>query len=230
MLHGLALCDEPHLLIAAAADLSPLEKPLTAAAAKLGLRVRFVFGSSGMLARQIENGAPYDLYLSANVQFANDLAKSKHLVPETVTAYAKGRIAVWSASGKFGSLKDLEGSGVRHVAIANPAHAPYGQAARQALENEGLWKSLEGKLVYGENVRQALQMAESGNADVAIVSWTLVFNRGGILLPAELHQPIVQAGGVVAGSRNEANARRFVKFLTGRAGQHLLEAHGLPPR
>lgn len=189
-----------------------------------GERIRFVFGSSGMLARQIENGAPYDVYLAANEKFAADLAAQGKLDAKSVRVYALGRIALWSKSGSGLAA-------ARRIAIANPAHAPYGEAARQALEKLAPWPEVASRLVYGENVRQALQFAESGNVDVAITAWSLVFDRGGILLAAELHEPIRQAGGVVSASRQRHTAARLLEFLASDAGQALLSRYGLfPPR
>ena len=112
------------------------------------------------------------------------------------------------------------------LALANPAHAPYGAAAREFLERRGLWKAVEPKVVYGENVRQALQFAESGNADAAITAWSLVFDRGGVLLPDRDHAPIRQAGGVVTGRPHVAEARRFLEYLASPAARKILEAHG----
>lgn len=184
-----------------------------------------------MLARQIEHGAPYDLYLSANERFVNDLAASGRLLPDSVKVYALGRLGLWSKSGKIKSLDDLKGSDVRHVAIANPVHAPYGAAAKQALESSGLWTVLQPRLVYGENVRQALEMAQSGNADAVVTAWSLVWDRAAAQLPETLHAPIRQAGGVVAASAHRAQARKFLLFLTSPEGRRILEAHGLiPPR
>ena len=216
------------LLVAAASDLVRFETPLSRAyQAKTGQPVRFVFGSSGLLTRQIENGAPYDVFLCANEDFARKLADTGHLKPDSLRLYARGRIALWSKSGKIRTLDALTGPGVRHIAIANPAHAPYGAAARQMLERGGLWRRLESRIVLGENIRQTLQFAESGNADVAIVAWTLVFDRGGILLPEESHSPIRQAAGIVEGSRQPALARVFLDLLTGAEGVALLESLGL---
>jgi molybdate transport system substrate-binding protein len=182
-----------------------------------------------MLARQIEQGAPYDVYLSANERFVADLAASGHLVPGTVRVYAVGRIALWSQEGVVRSLDGLDSARVRHVAIANPSHAPYGQAAKEALENKQLWRKLERKIVFGENVRQALQFAESGNADAAITAWSLVFASGGVLLPQVLHSPIRQGAGAVAGSRHPEWAARFLEFLTGPDAQKLLRQYGFFP-
>jgi molybdate transport system substrate-binding protein len=218
------------LLVAAAADLVPVEGPLSTAFQKVsGQGLRFALGSSGMLARQIQNGAPYDVYLSANQQYVVELVDSGDLLRDSVQTYALGRLGLWSKDGSIRNLSELANPKLRHIAIANPAHAPYGVAARQALENRKLWQSLQSKIVYGENVRQAFQFAESGNADATITSWTLVFDRGGILLPASWHKPIRQTGGVLKRSQNPDLARRFLDFLTGPEGQAVLGKYGLSP-
>ncbi len=212
------------LLVAAASDLAPLKAALQTAT---GQRVTVVLGASGSLKQQIHNGAPFDVFLSANEQYIKDLAVSGEIVPDSVEVYATGRIAVWSSSGRWKTLHNLTNSEVRKIAIANPASAPYGAAAQQALEKQGLWKALQPKIVYAENIRQALQFAESKNADAAIVSWTLAHNIGGVLIPPELHSPIRQAGGIVAASKNQAAAREFLKYLVSAAGRELLKSHGL---
>lgn len=211
------------ITIAAAADLAPLEQPLATACGPL----RFTLGSSGMLARQIENGAPYDVFLSADEKLVEGLAASGRLVPGSVKVYAYGRLALWSRDGSIKRIEDLRSARVRHLAIANPAHAPYGIAARELLQNRGLWQELQGRIVYGENVRQAVQFAESGNADAVIAAWSLLKDRGGILLPAEWHSPVRQAGGIVKGTKNLEASRRFLDFLTSPAGRELLARYGL---
>ncbi len=221
---------DPELLIATAADLSSVQEPLsTAFRSATGCQTRIILGSSGMLAQQIRQGAPYDIYLSANETFVSELAASGHLLPDSVRTYALGRIALWSKTGAVRTLPDLAKPGVLHVAIANPAHAPYGVAARQALVHEGLWGVLERKIVYGENVRQAVQYAESGNADAAITAWSLVSDRGGVLLPDAWHTPIRQGGGIVKGTRHLVEARRFMEFLASPAAVQLLGKYGLFP-
>jgi len=205
------------LLIAAASDLIDIQAPLARAYTDHnGVRLLFTFGPSGQLARQIANGAPYDVFLSADEDRVKDL--------DSVAIYAEGRIALWSKSGTIRKLDDL--AALRHIAIANPAHAPYGIAAKQALEKSGLWNKLQAKIVYGESVRNALEYAESGNAEVAITAWSLVVHRGGILLPAVLHSPIRQAGGVVKTSKNKDAARAFLRFLLLPETQRLLENNG----
>ncbi len=185
-----------------------------------------ILGSSGILARQIEQGAPYDVYLSANESYVEGLVTAGKLARDSVRVYALGRLGIWSRDGRFRDLDDLTSERVLHIALANPAHAPYGVAAREALRKLNLWPELEPKVVYGENVRQALQYAESGNADAAVTAWSLVFNRGGVLVPAELHAPIRQSGGVATASRRPVAARRFLEFLRGPEGRKLLESNG----
>jgi molybdate transport system substrate-binding protein len=217
------------VLVAAAADLANLQNPLAEIAKSRRIRLRFVFGSSGMLARQIENGAPYDVYLSANERYVRELAASGHILPDTVRVYALGRVALWSREGRLKRLEELAAPSVRNVAMPNPAHAPYGVAAREALEKMGLWDRLRTKMVYGENVRQALQFAESGDADAVLTAWSLVINKGGTLVNGDLHAPIRQACGIVKGARNQDAARKFVELLTGAEGAALLRRWGLFP-
>ena len=228
LLSSAAAAPRNSILVAAAADLQPLETELAQAFTRAtGTGVQFTFGSSGNLAQQIEHGAPYDVYLSANEGFVTRLAGLGHLLKDSVQVYALGRVALWSKGGQIRTLAELAKPGVRHVAIANPEHAPYGVAARECLKNQGLWQAVEPKLVYGENVQQTFQFAETGNADAALVAWSLVGKRGGILLPAAWHEPIRQAGGVVSSSKNAAAARRFVAWLAGSEGKAVLRGFGL---
>jgi molybdate transport system substrate-binding protein len=209
------------LIVAAASDLAPLAPKLESAYKE---KIRFTLASSGSLKQQIENGAPFDVFLSASEQYVKDLAAAG-LVTDT-TIYAIGRIALWSPNNSVSSLSDLTKKSVTHLSIPNPQHAPYGVAARQALESQGVWKDVEPKIVYGENVRQALQFAESGNVEAVITSWTLLIGKG-TLLPAEWHSPIRQTGAVVKSSSQADAARRFLKFLTGPEAQKILKDGGL---
>ncbi|MBL8229850.1 MAG: molybdate ABC transporter substrate-binding protein [Bryobacterales bacterium] len=218
------------ILVACASDLAPAQAALAESFQKLGSgKLKFVTGSSGMLARQISTGAPFDVFLSANVKYVEDLAASGAITRDSVIVYATGRLALWSRDGKVQRLEDLRRKAVRHIAIANPKHAPYGVAAQQLLEKSGMWAAVRDRIVYGENVRQALQFAESGNADVVLTAWSLLQGRG-VLLPDNLHDPIEQAAGVVSRSRNAAEARRFVQFLRGSEGAAVLRQFGFSPR
>ncbi len=177
-----------------------------------------------MLAQQIENGAPYDLFLSANAQFADRLASSGKL--ESPAVYATGRLALLWRDDKQHNVNELEQTTVRFIALANPKLAPYGVAARQALEHAGLWSKIEPKVVYGENVRQALQLFDSGNADAVLTSDGLVSDRKAQLIPADWHQPIVQKAGIVAASRRQKEAGLFLQFLLGPTAQAIFAHHG----
>lgn len=217
------------LLIAAASDLAPLVPALERQFEhSTGHHARFSLASSGSLARQIENGAPFDVFLSANEQYVAELAGHHQVDPASVTRYALGRLALWSASHRLRKLPDLLDSGIQHIAMPNPAHAPYGIAARQALEQQGLWKRIETKIVYGENVRQALQFAESRNSDAVITSWTLLKGRGS-LLAAEGHEPIAQTAAIISASKQPAAAKAFIAFLLGPEGSKILQDGGLFP-
>jgi len=212
------------LLVAAAADLTPLEGSLQQAfAAKTGLKVRFAFGASGMLAGQIRAGAPFDLFLSANEAYTNELAQGGFLDRDSVRVYALGRVGLYGAK----TVSELKHLNVRHIAIPNPKHAPYGVAAEEVLRRAGLLDLLRPKLVYGENVLQAFQYAQSGNAEVCLTSWTLLKDAGGVLIPASQHEPIRQTGGVVKGAAHVQAARAFMSFLTSVDGQTVLVRAGL---
>ena len=217
----------PQILIGAAADLQPLQDKLVKAFSKeTGVTPVFTFAASGSLAQQIEHGAPYDVYLSANERFVKQLAGSGRLLRDSVVVYAYGRIALWSKNAQIRSVTDLLRPEVKRVAIANPLHAPYGAAAKEALQSQGLWQKIESKIVYGENVAETFQYARTGNADACIVSDSLVLGKGGIVLPGSWHGRISQSGAVVAGSRKDAEARRFLRFLREGQGREILRQFG----
>ena len=204
------------VLVAAASDLVPLERPLSEAfAAKTGIKANFSFGSSGMLAGQIRNGAPFDVYLSANEVFTTELAKIGFVLPETVRLYALGRVGLFGAK----TVAELKRPEIRHIAIPNPKHAPYGVAAEEILSRAGVLELVRPKLVYGENVRQTFEYARSGNAEVCLTSWTLVKDAGGVLIHSSQHAPIRQSGGIVKGCTHPESARKFLEFLLSPAGR-----------
>ncbi len=199
-------------------------------------RVRISFGSSGQLATQIEQGAPFDVFFSANEAFVQELARKGSIVPGTVQLYAIGRIVLWvktvspiTVTDGFAVLLDER---VRFVAIANPEHAPYGQAAVQALRTAGAYERVRPKLVLGENISQTLQFVQTGNADVGIVALSLaiaptVRPTGRYwTVPAYLHRPIRQAAGVTARSSRQDLARAFLTFVNGPAGRPIMRRYG----
>lgn len=211
------------LLVAAASDLAPLEQKIAGALPEC--QIRLSFGSSGTLARQIVHGAEFDLFLAASRRYVEDTVKAKAADAATVRPYARGRVAVWSKHGI--TWKTLEKAA--RISIANPVHAPYGAAAKQVLERQGRWASLEPKLVYGENIRQSWRFAATGNTDATLTAWTLVFDKGGELLPEAWHDPILQTAVIPKRSNNPAAAAKLIEWLTSPAGQKVLSAAGLMP-
>lgn len=213
----------PPLTVAAAADLSALQDPLTKA---YGQPLRFVIASSAVLAQQIENGAPYDVFLSANAAYVDRLASSGKLGPGSIRVYTIGRLGILWRDGKRHPVHDLAQNWVRIVALPNPRLAPYGVAAQQALQHARLWPKIQPKVVYGENVRETLEMFTSGNADAVLTSASLLQGKNPGLIPSDWHAPIAQKGGVVAGAKNLGDARRFMDFLISPAGQAVFARFG----
>jgi molybdate transport system substrate-binding protein len=218
--------------VAAAADLIPaFEEIGRQFEATHKTKVVFSFGSTGLLTRQIENGAPMDVFAAASEDFINELEQKGLIISDTKAIYARGRITLWTSKDsllKVEKVNDLTSNDVKRIAIANPDHAPYGIAAREALQAAGIWDAVKEKLVYGDNIRQTLQFAETGNVDVAIVALSLSKQSDGrwILIPAELHKPINQTLAVINGTKDEQTARAFTAFITGSAGQSILAKYG----
>ena len=216
-----------NLTVAAAADLSKVTPELAQAFEKTNptVQVRFVIQASAMLSQQIENGAPYDVFLSANAQFVDRLISSNKIDP-SAAVYATGRLAILWRDGKRHDINDLTQDWVRFVALANPKLAPYGVAAQQSLEHERLWEKLQPKVVYGENVRQTLELFDSGNADAVLTSDGLVSDRSPQLIPPDWHKPIIQKAGIVSASKKQKEAALFLKFLLGPTAQAIFAKYG----
>lgn len=234
----------PPVVVAAAADLKFALSEIAADYEKdSGQTVKLAFGSSGNFARQIPQGAPFDLFLSADEDYVLKLAAQGFLRDEGAL-YAIGRIALLVPHGSKlrvdGELKDLVAAvadgRVQRFAIANPEHAPYGRAARAALQRAGIWDALQGRLVLGENVAQAAQFATSGSTQGGIVAWSLarspeVAKLGeSALLPADWHPPLRQRMALTR--KAGADARRFYDYLQQPAARAVFERHGftLPAR
>jgi molybdate transport system substrate-binding protein len=222
----------PELTVAAASDLSNSFQEIGRQfEATHKIKVTFSFGSSGLLTRQIENGAPMDLFAAANVDYINQLEQKGLIVPGTKAIYARGRITLWTTADsplKIEKLADLTRPEVKRIAIANPDHAPYGLAAQQALQSAGIWEAVKPKLVLGDNIRQTMQYAETGNVDVSIVALSLSQESKGrwALIPEEMHKPIDQGLAVMKTTPNEAAAREFASFVTGPEGRAILGKYG----
>jgi molybdate transport system substrate-binding protein len=231
------------LTVFAAADLRrALPEVARAYRAAGGDSVVMVFGATRALAAQIEHGAPADAFLAADDAVAAELAARGVVVDSTRTPYAVGRLVVVAACAVDGAgsagvcprfaLADLAVPAVRSVSLANPEHAPYGRAARQALERAGLWQAVEPKLVVAADVAQAFQLVVTGNVDAGLVAVAVVHDSSGVastLVPDTLHDRLRQTAAVVAASANGARALAFVRYVAGADGQAVLRRHGFEP-
>jgi molybdate transport system substrate-binding protein len=218
--------------VAGAADLAFAFKEIGAAfEAKTGKQVTFTFGSTGQLAKQISEGAPYDVFAAANVSFVDEVVKAGACDETTKAMYARGRIVVWTkkSTGAVTKLEDLTDPRFVKIAIANPEHAPYGKAAQQALESVGIWDQIKPKIVFGENVQQTLQFAQTGNteASIAALSLATVTEDGAYLVIDEkLHKPIDQALVVCKRGGNTLVAKQFAAFVSSPEGRAIMKKFG----
>jgi len=223
---------EKRILVAAASDLTPAFEEIGREFEKTtGTKITFSFSSTGTLAKQIENGAPMDVFAAANVEFIEGLDKKGLIIPDTKALYARGRITLWTHADsklKIEKLEDLARPEVQKVGIANPEHAPYGTAARQAMQTLGIWEQVKEKTVFADNVRMALQFAETGNTDVSVVALSISLQSKGrwVLIPQELHKPLDQALAVMKDTKNEHEARRFAAFINGPQGRPIMRKYG----
>jgi molybdate transport system substrate-binding protein len=226
----------PQLLVAAASDLAYCTDELAAAfkAEAPEAELKFSTGSSGNFFAQIRNGAPFEVFLSADVGYPAQLAKLGAADGKTLTTYAVGQLALWTVDEQVDlshGLAVLREPRTGRVAIANPATAPYGRAARALLERNGLWIAVQPKLVIGENIAQTAQFVQSGNAQLGIVSVSLLRSPrlagvGRYMLLPDGDGPIEQAAIVTAAGRNNPLAARFVRFLASPAAHAIFERHG----
>lgn len=222
------------LAVAAASDLQVVLPELAARfrSEADGPPLELIYGSSGNLARQIRQGAPFDLFLSADRGLVDVLAAEDIVKPASVRPYAVGSLVIVTPAGSSprppARLVDLLDPGFRRIAMANPDLAPYGRAARQALEGAGLWERLEPRIVLAETVRQALQYVETGNAEAGLVGRAIASTPYVTIAPVDVegHDPIVQALGVVAASPSADRAEAFARFVAGPEGQAILARYG----
>jgi molybdate transport system substrate-binding protein len=226
--------------VAAAAD---LKFALEEAAARLArrrpaLRIEATYGSSGSMHAQLRQRAPYDVYLSADVDYPRNLVAMGVGASADLFTYATGRLVVWVPKGSAlaierDGLRALEGAS--RIAIANPRHAPYGRAAQAALRRAGIWDRVSRRLVLGENVAQAAQFVQSGAADAAIIAKSLAsapaLAASGRFrdVPADMHPPLVQGGLILPWAVSRAAAEQLRDFLLAGEGRELLAAFGFDP-
>ena len=230
-------CSAEELSIAAAADLNFALKDIAAKYQHdTGNTLKLAFGSSGNFVVQIQNGAPFDLFFSADVGYPKKLEQSGLAEPGTLYRYATGKIVLWVPSNsKLDLRKGMEillDPSVRRIAIANPAHAPYGRAAEEALKNAGLYDRVKDKLVMGENISQTAQFVQTGNADVAIVALSLAtaptMRPEGryVEVAAGMYRPIEQAVVVLKISSKKSAAKEFLVYLQRKDIRDVLSKYG----
>lgn len=225
------------LTVAAAADLNYAFKDLVAEFERhTGEHVKLSLGSSGNFYSQISNGAPFDLYFSADIEYPKKLIHEGLAVPNSLYQYATGRIVLWLPKGsKLDVAKGMDvllDPSIKKIAIANPKHAPYGRAAVAAMEHFKVYDRVKGKLVLGENVSQAAQFAQSGAADIGIIALSLALappvQAVGTywLIPQEAHPRIDQGAVIVKSSKNQDSGRKFLEFLQTPEGRAVMKRYG----
>ena len=252
LLLALAACEKPapvtpgppphRVTVAAAADLKFAFDQIAMAfvAKNPDIDVETTYGSSGTFATQIEKGAPFDLFLSADLQYPQRLIDKNRAVADSLLTYATGYIVIWTRSASpldplVLKEKTLLDPAAKKIAIANPLHAPYGRAAEAAMKKLGVYDGVKDKLVLGENIAQAAQFAESGNADVGIIALSLAMpppmqNKGRFWqIPPEAYPPIQQAAVITTKSKVPAAAKRLRDFLATREAADILSTFGFKP-
>jgi molybdate transport system substrate-binding protein len=228
------------LSIAAASDLQAVFPEIAGRFERQnGIKARASFGSSGNFFAQIQNGAPFDLFLSANLDYPRQLIASGHADADSLLEYAVGRLVLWTRKDSgidvSQGLHALTGANVRRIAIANPQHAPYGRAAQSALRQAGIYNDVQHKLVFGENISQTAQLADSGNAQVGLIALSLALGPAlqasgkYVEIPGTAHPPLDQAAVIMSHARNKVAAREFVAFLRRPETIQLLQRFGFTP-
>lgn len=198
--------------------------------------IETIYGSSGKGMHQIENGAPYHLYFSANESFVEKLYKEGHAV-EAPKLYAVGRVVIWSTNPQFDASKgfeNLKASWVKKIAIANPAHAPYGEKAKQALEKIGIYEAIRPQLVFGENISHTAQFVQSGAAEVGVIALSLALapsiaegkTPSYFLIDHKLHDPLLQGYSITRYGKDSALAKDFYQFIQTPEAKEILKRYG----
>jgi molybdate transport system substrate-binding protein len=223
--------------VAAAADLQFAMQDIAAGFEKdTGKKVTISYGSSGNFFQQLQNGAPFDIFFSANLDYAKRLQDAGLTEPGSYYQYAKGKIVIWTRKESkldlTSGMQALLNPSISKIAIANPQHAPYGKAAVEAMQKAGVYDKVKDKLVLGENISQTASFVVSGSADVGIVALSLALspnmkNAGHhVEVPTGTYQPIEQACVILKTSKNEAVAQRFLSFVKSPAAEEILTRYG----
>jgi molybdate transport system substrate-binding protein len=229
------------ITVAAAADLQFAMQDIAEQFQKeTGKNVKLIFGSSGSFFQQIQNGAPFDMFFSADLNYPKKLEAAGLTEAGSYCQYAKGRIVLWvlkdSALDVSSGLKSLLNPNIRKIAVANPQHAPYGQAAVAAMQKEGIYDKVKDKFVLGENISQTASFVVSGSADLGIVALSLALSpsmrdKGRYVeIPTDEYPPIEQAGVILSSSKNKQVAKQFLSFVKTTAVADTLRRYGFDVR
>ena len=225
------------LIVATAASVSfALAEIAASFEEETGIGVTLSVGSTGTLAAQITHGAPFDIFFAASTRDMERLSRGGLLLEDSIEVYARGAVALIVKEGSSvnpSTLADLLAPEIKRIAIANPDHAPYGAAAVQALRSAGLFPALKGRLVYAENIRQALNFVQTGDAQAGIVSLSMVVGREGggervsySMIPERLHGPVNQAVAIMSSSADPKAAADFIRYVKGPVGRAVLKRYG----
>jgi len=236
-LTGVNLAVAEEITIAAASDLNFAFREIVADYEKTtGHHVRLSLGSSGNFFAQIQNGAPFDLYFSADIAYPRKLEEAGLTVPGSLYQYAVGRIVLWTGHESHidvtKGFEALREPAVKKIAIANPKHAPYGRAAVAAMEYFKLYDQVKDKLILGENISQAAQFIESGACDIGIIALSLAIapamkSKGTYWeVPAEAHPALEQGAVILKSSKQQESAKQFLEFIKGPQGQEIMKRYG----
>lgn len=223
---------QKELTVAAASDLTKAFTEIGAEFEKANdCKVTFSFGSTGTLSEQIVNGAPFDVFASASQSVMDDLDSKGFIVSDTKQLYALGRIGLVTmknSSIEAKTMEDLLNPEIKKIAIANPDHAPYGLAAKQALTTAGLWETLESKFVYGNNISDTLSLVTTGNADVGFGALSLKdeSTQNFTLIDAAMHNPLKQSMAVIKDAKEEALGEKFVEYVNSKEGREIMSRYG----
>jgi molybdate transport system substrate-binding protein len=231
------LCVAQEITVAAAADLQFAMQDVAARfQQETGKTVKLIYGSSGNFFQQIQNGAPFDMFFSANLDYPKKLEAAGLIEPGSYYQYAKGKIVIWvpkeSKLDLSSGIRALLDPSIKKIAVANPQHAPYGQAAVAAMQKEDVYEKVKDKLVLGENISQTASFVVSGSADVGIVALSLALSpnmkdKGRYAeIPGDEYQPIEQACVIISSSMNKETARRFLAFVKTAAIADVLRSYG----
>ena len=228
------------ITVAAAADLTFVFKEIGARFQKeTGNSIKLSYGSSGNFFSQIKNGAPYDMFFSADVSFPKKLETAGLTVPGSLYEYATGKVVIWVPSkSKLDinqGLKVLLDPGIAKIAIANPVHAPYGAAAVAALQHEGIYDQVKPKIIQGDNILQTAQFVQSGNADIGLIALSLALappmkSAGRYFeIPSADYPPVIQAVVILKSAKDKDTSEKFLKFLKEPATVALMQQYGFVP-